>query len=352
MREPLKQILDGHLERGLYSHYGATELARPLSFEIYEEWIREGRHGAMAYLERHAEFKKNPRLQSPRVLSALGFAFPYRPHPEKGDYPFKAARVATYAQGGDYHHWLKEKLTRVADELRAQYPGEVFEVHTDASPLPERALAVNGGLGWIGKNSCVIHPKKGSFFLLGEILTSLTVEAEFAPLPDFCGQCRRCLDACPTSAILENRTLDSRKCISYWTIESREIAPEGLRQGLGDWLFGCDICQSVCPWNQKPFRPAAEEGARVLPAPTPAELVTELKWILDSSGKQIEKALKFTALSRAGGFGLKRNALVVIANRRIQELDADVAVYENHLRLGELARWCRATLRSPSSISE
>jgi epoxyqueuosine reductase len=325
---------------------GWTRLERPLTFDLYRRWLDQGHQADMAYLEAHAADKENPRRRAPRAHACLSFAVSYLPHPEPRETPFRRSRVALYAGGGDYHHWFKDRLRRVADALAREFPDEHFECHTDSSPLLERDLAVRAGLGWFGKNTCVIHPKAGSFFLLGEILTSLAPSTDEPALPDFCGTCRRCLDACPTGALVKPRSLDARKCLSYWSIESRALPPVEIRERWGDWLFGCDICQSVCPWNEKVFGKSRLEGAplRAHDATGEAELVDELRWLLTSSGKTIEKAIRGTALSRAGSFGLRRNALLVIAGRRLTALLPEVERWRDDDRLGDLARWTHTKL--------
>lgn len=317
-----------------FSHFGMATLEKPLSFSHYQSWLNHEYHGDMEYLQKQALQKENPQLTWPRAQSALVFAAPTLPHPA-GPAFFKAARVALYAQGEDYHFWFKKKLEEIITTLQTQFPEETFLALTDATPLMERDLGYRAGLGWIGKNTCIIHPKKGSLFLLGEILTSLKASVTSTPLPDFCGTCQRCIEHCPTQAIAEARVLDARKCISYWTIESRKIPPEDLRSKFGDWLFGCDLCQTICPWNQKLF------GKQItISQPNETEtLESELRWILESSGKQIEKALRGSALLRAGPFGLRRNALIVIANRKIHPLREVVQKYLDHERLGPLAQW-------------
>src|SRR5690606_18939879 len=137
------------------------------------------------------------------------------------------------------------------EDLERSFPKESFRAFTDSAPLLERDLAHHAGMGWFGKNSCLIHPRKGSFFLLGEIVTSLQLQGPSTPPPDFCGTCRRCIDACPTQAISEDRSLDAGRCISYWTIEAKKPPPDELRNSFQQWFFGCDICQDVCPENQK-----------------------------------------------------------------------------------------------------
>src|SRR5687768_3573487 len=238
-------------ELGL-SHFGISELKTPLSFEHYRNWLAEGLHGKMEYLVQHAPLKETPLKAFAPARSAFIFAAPYFPHLEsKKTFPFSQARVALYAQGQDYHYWLKQKLQILVDELQKRYPQETFLVFTDSAPILERDLAHQASLGWFGKNNCIIHPKKGSFFLLAEILTSLEIKSNPAPLPDFCGTCQKCIQICPTQALVAPHKLDANKCISYWTIESRAISPVEIRESIGDWLFGCDLCQTVCPWNQK-----------------------------------------------------------------------------------------------------
>lgn len=330
-----------------FSHYGAASLGRPLSFEIYAHWLQEGHHGAMEYLATHAPIKENPQLKWPLARSALVFAAPYFPHPASTpSFPLKETRVSLYARGYDYHQWFKHKLQTLCNELKELYPDEDFIPMTDSSPVLERDLAYRASLGWVGKNSCVIHPKNGSLFFLGEIYTSLALKTETKPVHDFCGTCTRCMDLCPTQAISKNKTLDARRCISYLTIESRTLPPVELREKIGDWLFGCDLCQTVCPWNQKAFKnQLSVESLETKTAEQEVRLQEELRWILTSSGKQLERALLGTALSRAGGFGLKRNALIVIANRGYKNLRPEVEALKEHAKLGELVLWTLEKLR-------
>jgi len=338
-----KFLTDKSTELG-FSHFGLSPLSRPLSFEVYQNWLSEGLHGKMEYLATHAPIKEKPQTKWPRAHSALVFAVPYFPHPMPIQaFPLQNARISLYAQGYDYHQWFKMKLQTLCDDLKTLLPEEEFLPMTDSSPVLERDLAYRAGLGWVGKNTCVIHPKNGSLFFIGEIYTSLATTTTTTPVHDFCGSCTRCIDICPTKAITEPRKLDARKCISYLTIESRELPPPELREKIGDWFFGCDLCQTVCPWNQKAFKnqlsiaPLASKSAQET-----ADLAAELRWVLSSSGKHLEKSLFGTPLSRAGGFGLKRNALVVAGNRRLTELTPEVTALVTHPKLGELAQWTLA----------
>ncbi|WII70887.1 tRNA epoxyqueuosine(34) reductase QueG [Bdellovibrio sp. 22V] len=337
----MKSLIDETIEELGFSHFGFTSLSKPLSFEFYREWLNEGLHGDMKYLEEHAPIKENPQSKWPRAQSALVFAIPYYPHPErKTDFPLKQARVSLYAQGMDYHFWFKERMGVLCKKLQELFPGEEFLPFTDSSPVLERDLAKRAGLGWVGKNTCLIHPKKGSLFFIGEIYSSLNMQTEFSPLPDFCGTCTRCIDVCPTGALLEPRKMDARKCISYLTIESRQVPAEDLREKIGDWFFGCDLCQTVCPWNQKVFKGQLSiEKSLPLNDNDEQLLVEDLRYILTASGKKIGRDFLGTPLARAGSFGLKRNALIVVANRRLHSLTNEVSELQTHEKLGELAQW-------------
>jgi epoxyqueuosine reductase len=346
----LRELLDSELSRLGLTHYGMAPLTRPLSFDLYREWLDAGMHGDMQYLVDHAPIKEEPRRQWPRVQSALVFAMPYHPHPAPVDnWPLQQARVSLYAQGADYHFWFRDRLREIAALLQQHFPTEEFLCFTDSSPVLERDLARRAGIGWVGKNTCIIHPQKGSLYFLGEIYSSLSLQPNPVPLmPDYCGSCTRCLDICPTGAIVEPRKLDARRCISYLNIESRKLASLDLRAGIGDWLFGCDLCQTVCPWNQKLFNQTLET-ALSLPLGRDEEqaLITDLRYLLTASGKRLEKDFHGTPLARAGSFGLKRNALVVIGNRRLSALHNDVAALTSHDRLGELAQWALTQLTVP-----
>jgi epoxyqueuosine reductase len=333
-----------------YNDFSHAALTKPLSIEFYRSWLEQGFAGEMTYLQTHLPMKETPQVYRARARSAIVVQASYVPHPfPLKNFPLKQARLALYAQGEDYHHWLKQKLSATAERLKEIFPDEDFLALTDSSPVLERDLAYRAGLGWFGKNTCLIHPKKGSLFLIGEIYTSLSFSddgtSDPKPLPDFCGTCTRCLDACPTQALTAPRTLDARKCISYLTIEAKQIPSKELRTKMGDWLFGCDICQTVCPWNLKwqgaelrfESQDFSEQEKR-------EQLVADLRFILESSNKQLQKTFGETPLSRAAGLKLKRNALIVCANSRLTELKESVHKFLNHETLGELATWCLSYL--------
>lgn len=319
------------LEKNSFARYGFTKIERPFSIDIYKSWLEEGLGGSMDYLSRHLVQKEDPNLLSATAQSAIVVAVDYVPHPHPAA-NFGSLQIARYARGEDYHYWLKVKLDDVIKDLKILYPENEFVSFTDSSPVLERDLAYRAGLGWIGKNTCLIDQKAGSLFLIGEIYTSLKLEPTMQVAADRCGTCSRCIEACPTQAIVEPRKLDARKCISFLTIESKELPPEELRGPIGNWYFGCDICQTVCPWNQKVFGSLLLEGPKT-------NLVDDLRWILEASGKQIEKRFAGTPLTRGNSFSHRRNAIVVAANLKILKLRPNIEKHRQDKRLTELVEW-------------
>lgn len=322
-------------------------IKKPLTIEFYEKWLANNYHGNMAYLQSHLAVKKDPLLLDAKLKSVISIAQAYYPAVQKSGIKIPA-RVALYAHNEDYHHWLKQKLMLVIEHLRKDFPEEVFLPYVDSGPILERDMAYQNGLGWFGKNTCLIHPEHGSLFFIAEILT--TIEAapleRTEPIPDFCGTCRKCIDICPTEALVAPRTLKADQCISYLTIESKTSPPAELRKKIGDWFFGCDLCQTVCPWNEKVFRkkqipktPEVSTEQRLELTPENRnELVTYFRFLLTASHKKIQKFHLGSPLSRAGAKGLKRNALIVIGNTQLSELRAEVTLLKK-TDLQELAEW-------------
>lgn len=322
-----------------FARFGLAELTTPVTIAMYESWLTRGLHGEMAYLERHLPQKRDPQQLMKRARSAIVVTMNYVPHPAPASsWPLSSAStVAAYAKGRDYHHILRERLERVIERLKSIVPEEEFASFTDSSPILERDLAVRAGLGWIGKNTCLLSRDTGSLFFIAEIYTSAIFSFAKLEAYDHCGTCTRCIDACPTGALTAPRELDARKCISYLTIESRELAAEPLREKIGSWLFGCDICQTVCPWNVKVHKDATLE-----PMPNSAhrmELIEDLRFILGSSHRALERAFAGTALARAGGWGLKRNAIVVAANLGISEVRPEISALAVNEKLSPLVAW-------------
>ncbi len=259
-------------------------------------------------MERQAAVRREPARAWPDARSAVVVLHNYwqrdaEPAPGRG-------RVARYALGDDYHDVVKRKL----DELGARVVGAAgsgrFRAYADAGPLPERELARRAGLGWIAKNTMLIHPRLGSYTFIGVLLTDLLLARDQPFEADRCGTCRRCLTACPTDAFPEPRVLDATRCISYLTIEARGPMPEPLRPAVGDWLFGCDVCQDVCPWNVRFATETAEPRYRARPKsewPTLREIATMTE-------REFDDAFGSTALTRPGRAGLARNAAAVLQN--------------------------------------
>jgi len=242
---------------------GITDLAPTPHAEELDRWLARGYAGTMRYLHRQAARRKEPARIAPGARSAVvvfdNYYTPDRP-PD-----LEPPRIAKYARGADYHRVTLRRVEALAEFLRAN-GASIARSYTDAGPVPERELAQRAGLGWIGKNTMLIHPGAGSFFFIGVVLTDL----EFRPDPPFgldrCGTCTRCLDACPTGALVEPRVLDATRCISYLTIEHKGPIPDGVAGRFQGWAFGCDICNDVCPWNERfaaetrvpEFRPRGE----------------------------------------------------------------------------------------------
>jgi epoxyqueuosine reductase len=251
--EPPATLRDLFATEGLHLLGVSTVDANSQAQVRYDQWLNRGRHGQMGYLERHAPLKYHPDAILPGCRSILVVGLNYfqeRP----ADPTTPAGRVAIYAWGRDYHTTLLQKLKHVQARLRETYPNDRFRAFTDTAPLDERTYAEQAGIGFRAKNTLVIHGDYGSWFFIGEILSTYTFPP--SPVPEqphgACpSACQRCIKACPTGALLGPHEIDATKCISYLTIEHRGIIPEPLREKMGDWLFGCDRCQTFCPFNLK-----------------------------------------------------------------------------------------------------
>jgi epoxyqueuosine reductase len=324
------------------------KIKSPISISFYEKWLANNYQGNMQYLATHLPIKKNPLLLDEKLKSVISLAQSYFPAVQaaKNKSP---ARIALYAHNEDYHIWLKQKLVKIIEHLKFTFPEEIFLPFVDSGPILERDMAYQSGLGWFGKNSCLIHPQHGSLFFVAEILTSLETsssEKTIEPIPDFCGKCTKCIDICPTEALVSPKVLKADQCISYLTIEAKSLPPVELRKKMGDWFFGCDLCQTVCPWNEKAFRfknieasdSTSTELNLKLDENKRTELIHYFRFLLTSSHKQIQKNHFGSPLSRAGAKGLKRNALIVIANQNLTELKSEVSQIATE-DLKELSSW-------------
>lgn len=287
---------------------GVTTANRPESFAKFHEWVSRGRYAGMGYLaaERSLIRRADPREILPECQAILVLGVPY--------FPPDANRggVAAYALGEDYHEVLKPRLQELVSFLEEQAGHPVpNRWYTDTGPVLERDLARRAGLGWIGKNSMLIHPQLGSYFLLAEILLGIELPPDDPFHADHCGSCTRCLDSCPTSCILPDRTLDAERCISYLTIENKADIPRQVREQLGEWLFGCDVCQQVCPWNR--FAPVQGDPAFEARAGIPPQ---DLGGELHLTAETFNRKFRGSPLKRAKRRGYLRNVLVVLGNRK------------------------------------
>ncbi len=284
-------------------------------------WLNAGKHGEMGWLAETAAIRARPALLMEGARSCVMVADLYASRADnagEAELPVGRGRIARYARGRDYHKVIKKRLHRVADGLRREFPDADFVAFTDSAPAPERELASRAGLGWIGKHTLAIHPRLGSWFLLGGFATNLELHPppEQEPVTDHCGTCTRCIEACPTDAITPY-SVDATRCISYLTIERRSPIEERWFDGIGEWLFGCDICQEVCPHN------SPKDPAWVGTEPNEAygdlesgglsgsfDLLEVLGWDTPARSKALER----TAMKRATLTMWKRNALIVIGN--------------------------------------
>ncbi len=265
-----------------------------------EQWLNGGMHGRMTYMENYFEQRTDPRVLVPGAKSVVSLVYNY--FPRKGQSDPEAPKLARYAYGEDYHFVLKRKLRELLASLQAQIGDIQGRCFVDSAPVLERDWAKRAGNGWIGKNTLLIHPKAGSYFFLAELILDLELIYD-EPIRDFCGTCRRCIDACPTQAIApEGYFMDGSKCIAYFTIELKDKLPESYRGKFGNWMFGCDICQEVCPWNRfsKPHDEPAFE-----PHPDLSGM-TKSAW-LDLSEEIFQQIFKRSAVKRTKFAGLKRN---------------------------------------------
>lgn len=327
-----------HLAHGLGFALAGIAAAQPSPHaEAHAAFIAAGKHGGMEYLARHLADKQDPRRLLAGCRSILVVADPYAAAIAPA--PAGHGRFARYALGDDYHLVLKERLHALADALRRRHPQAEFRATTDTAPIHEREFAALAGLGWIGKNTLLIHPRHGSFLLLGTLLTTLDLAASAelgwpaptTPPTDHCANCRRCIDACPTQAIAaEGRSMDPRRCISYLTLEHRgPIGPE-WHAPMGAWLGGCDICQEVCPYNAV----GARNPLPVQPAYAPRSglagglaLVEVLAWT-DEERRQV---FRRSALKRMKLEMLLRNALIAAGNALTESPDPALrAAVERH----------------------
>jgi epoxyqueuosine reductase len=315
--------------RGLGFHLVGVASVEPSDhLEFYRRWVEDERHGEMAYLAREDAIDRRADLRGtlPTVRSAVVVGQEYFQEDPPG-VPADPARgvIARYARGQDYHGVVKDRILGLHRWIEASVERPVeSRVYVDTGPILERELALRAGVGWFGKNTMLIHPKQGSYFFIGLLLLDLELDADDPFKEDHCGTCRSCLDACPTGALLGRDAsgapvMDAPRCISYLTIEHRGPIPVGLRPLMGNRVYGCDICQEVCPWNERFARPAEDEAYRAregLDGPSLVELADKLLGLDD---REFRAVFRDSPIKRAKRAGLLRNVCVALGNWGVAE---------------------------------
>jgi epoxyqueuosine reductase len=322
------------LEAG-FDRAGVADLGPLEHGEALVRWLDRGDQAAMGYLGRRLEARLDPSQIFPGARSVLCVALQYHPlHGEDGERQPEPKgdlwrRVARYARGKDYHDVMGARLEALEERVREAFPRCATRRYVDTGPVLERELAARAGLGAVGKNTMLLHPEGGSWFLLGELFLSLDLAPD-APLTDLCGSCTLCLEACPTGALPEPYRLDSNRCISFWTIEHRGALPPEARRMVGGWVFGCDVCQEVCPWNAAPEGTEGAVHPEMELPPERAEL--DLARLLRLPREEYVERFRGSPMKRAKLEGLQRNAAVAMGNRLESRYAAPLA---DALREGE-----------------
>lgn len=341
--EPLVARLRREAERRGFTLFGVAPATEADGFGRFCDWLDRGFAGEMSYLHKHRNHRRHPSavVESVRSVVMLGMEYGSSPSPlgERGrgegdgitpspSTPLPQgrgglARVARYAQGPDYHRFIWDRLNELSAWLTAEVPGSYTHGTCDSAPLLERDFARRAGLGWFGKNTMLIHKRRGSFFFLAGLCTTLELPANEPHTGSHCGTCTACLDACPTQAFPEPGVLDATKCISYLTIELRGAIPLEMREPVGNWLFGCDVCQDVCPWNRHMSPPplrgrevsgaSREGGESVFPTNSDLAALDPIE-LLGLSKRDFERRFAGTSFLRTRRTGLLRNAAIVLGN--------------------------------------
>lgn len=307
-----REILEHCREAG-FALAGVCGVERSRWERELRAWLAAGRHGTMAYLAEHLEVRLDPSrlLEGARSVVMVADLYARRGGGEERIATGRG-RVARYARGADYHRVIKRRLHTLADRLRTEHPGAVVRVFTDTAPVLERELAERCGLGWIGKHTLLIHPRLGSYMLLGGLATTLELEASGERVADHCGTCRRCVEACPTGAI-SPYSVDATRCISYLTIEHRGVIDERFHEPMGTWLFGCDACQEACPHNS-PLGLGERADDRPRPEYAPRFDSLDVGEVLRWTKEDRSRVLSGSAMKRATLQMLRRNAVIVAGN--------------------------------------
>ena len=325
---------------------GITALGETETAPAFERWLESGYAGEMDYLARGAEKRRDTRRPAPGTVSAIVVAFDYGGREPSGP-------VARYARGDDYHDVMTGRLRELHRWIDARAGHAVAgKAYVDTGPVLERDLARRAGLGWFGKNTNLLNPGLGSFFFLGALLVDLELDVDTPFEADRCGTCTRCIEACPTDAIIAPRVLDARKCISYLTIEQKGAIPDELREGVGDRLYGCDICQDVCPWNVRFAKELKDPAFEARAAVAGKGARTLAREILGMSQEEFSAGFGGSPMKRARLRGLRRNAAVVLGNVGTAE-DADVlaaALDDPEPLVREHAAWALGRMATRTAV--
>ena len=308
----LTQQIQAHANELGFELVGIIPAAHSETIARYREWIENGYAGKMNYLEKHLSLKTDVRQLLAEAKSVISLAMNYYtldPPKALAQDPGRG-QISRYAWGDDYHELIRERLLALVTFIKQIAESELkTRVCVDTAPIIEREYAQKAGIGWIGKNTNLIHWRSGSWYFLAEVLVNIALESDTPELRGSCGTCTRCIEACPTDAIVEPNLLDSRLCISYLTIELKESIPKALRPEIGNWIFGCDICQEVCPWNSKAVS-TTEPGFQ----PRDGNLAPKLLSLVGMTQEAFSRRFKGSPIKRAKRRGFLRNVLVAIGN--------------------------------------
>ena len=294
-----KQIIKLEAQRLGFSYCGFAK-AEFLEDEAprLEKWLNQNRHGEMSYMENYFDKRLDPRLLVDGAKTVISLLLNYYTDASQID---GAPKISKYAYGKDYHYVIKNKLKSLLSFIRDSIGDINGRVFVDSAPVLDKAWAKKSGLGWVGKNSNIINKKSGSFFFIAELIIDLDIEPD-NQINDYCGTCTKCIDACPTDAILEPYVVDGSKCISYFTIELKDSIPDEMKGKMNDWVFGCDICQDVCPWNRRSISHNEKDFF-----PKDGMLEMDKRDWEEMTEEVFKKVFKDSALKRAKYKGLKRN---------------------------------------------
>ena len=348
---------------------GAARVEEFPEFELYREWVNRGYAGEMRYLEDARRADPTQLSGEARSVIVCGLNYnsnlPYSTEVAGQVSHSETSRgwISRYAWGDDYHEVMWKKLNLLVVELKERYREPFWaRAFADTGPVAERVFAKHAGLGWLGKNTLLINEELGSWLFLGAIVTSLELDSSWAPAeakaaPDLCGNCRQCLDACPTEALVEPYVMDARRCISYLTIELRGSAPEELREAMGRQVYGCDICQDVCPYNRKARVSALAEFHPREAGTERSRFEPPLEWLLGMDEEEFRRAFRNSAVKRAKWAGLIRNACIAAGNANLTAGSNEFRRIDGALKrleesgnptITESARWARRRIKEKS----